>query len=65
MEGFITLDYWDRFAECFDQLRQWAEAGQLHWREQRYQGLDSAPEALNALFTGANIGKVIVEVGPD
>ena len=65
MEGFITLDYWDRFDECFDQLRQWADAGLLHWREQRYRGLESAPEALNALFTGANIGKVIVEVGPD
>jgi NADPH-dependent curcumin reductase CurA len=65
MEGFITLDFWDRFPECFDQLRQWADAGQLHWREQRYDGLETAPEALNALFTGANTGKVIVQVGPD
>jgi NADPH-dependent curcumin reductase CurA len=65
MEGFITLDYWDRFPECFDQLRQWADTGQLRWREQLYQGLDAAPEALNALFTGANTGKVIVQVGPD
>jgi NADPH-dependent curcumin reductase CurA len=65
MEGFITFDYWDRFDECFSQLRTWAEEGRLHWREQLYHGLESAPEALNALFTGANTGKVIVQVGPD
>ncbi len=65
MEGFITLDYWDRFAECFDHLRAWAAEGRLTWREQLFEGLDSAPEALNALFTGANTGKVIVQVGPD
>jgi NADPH-dependent curcumin reductase CurA len=65
MQGFITLDYWDRFDECFAQLREWAEEGRLRWREQLFEGLDSAPEALNALFTGANSGKVIVRVGPD
>ena len=65
MEGFITLDYWDRFPECFAQLRQWADEGRLRWREQVFEGLDSAPDALNALFTGANTGKVIVQLAPD
>jgi len=65
MEGFITLDYWDRFPECFDQLRRWADEGRLHWREQIFDGLDAAPEALNALFTGANTGKVIVQLAPE
>jgi NADPH-dependent curcumin reductase CurA len=65
MEGFITLDYWDRFDECFADLRRWAEEGSLRWREQIFDGLETAPEALNALFTGANTGKVIVQVGPD
>jgi NADPH-dependent curcumin reductase CurA len=65
MEGFITLDYWDRFEECFTQLREWADAGLLRWREEMYDGLEQAPTALNALFTGANTGKVIVQVAPD
>jgi NADPH-dependent curcumin reductase CurA len=65
MEGFITIDFWDRFDECFDQLRRWADEGRLTWREQIFEGLEAAPEALNALFTGANTGKVIVAVGPD
>ena len=65
MEGFITLDYWDRFDECIAQLREWADAGLLRWREELFDGLELAPQALNALFTGANMGKVIVQVGED
>ena len=65
MEGFITLDYWDRFDECFGQMREWADAGRLKWREEIFDRLDLAPQALNALFTGANIGKVIVQVADD
>ena len=62
MEGFITLDYWDRFPECFAQLRQWVAEGRLRWREEIFDGLEQAPVALNALFTGANTGKVIIEL---
>jgi NADPH-dependent curcumin reductase CurA len=65
MEGFITLDYWDRFDECIAQLREWTDARLLHWREEVFDGLGLAPLALNALFTGANMGKVIVQVGED
>ncbi|MGZ4784170.1 MAG: NADP-dependent oxidoreductase, partial [Acidimicrobiales bacterium] len=65
MEGFITLDYWDRFEECFTQLREWADDGRLVWREEIFDGLELAPDALNALFTGANTGKVIVQVAED
>jgi NADPH-dependent curcumin reductase CurA len=65
MEGFITLDYWDRFDECFTQLRTWAEAGQLRWREHLVDGLERCPEALNMLFTGENIGKIVVRVADE
>lgn len=65
MRGFITLDYWDRFPECMAQLGEWAEAGLLRWREHIVDGLDHAPEALNMLFTGENVGKVIVQVAPE
>lgn len=65
MEGFITLDHWDRFPECFNQLRAWADAGLLRWREHIVEGLEQAPHALNMLFTGENIGKVVVRVGPE
>jgi NADPH-dependent curcumin reductase CurA len=65
MEGFITLDFWDRFPECMGRLRQWADEGRLHWREELVDGLEHCHEALNMLFTGGNTGKVVVQVGPD
>ena len=65
MEGFITLDYWDRFDECFTQLKTWAAEGKLRWREELVDGLDRCPDALNMLFTGANTGKVVVQVVPE
>jgi NADPH-dependent curcumin reductase CurA len=65
MEGFITIDHWDRFPECMSQLRQWAAEGKLRWREEIVEGLEHCPEALNLLFTGGNTGKVVVQVGPD
>jgi NADPH-dependent curcumin reductase CurA len=65
MEGFITLDHWDRFPECMAQLREWADEGRLTWREEIVQGLDQCAHALNMLFTGENTGKVVVQVAPD
>jgi NADPH-dependent curcumin reductase CurA len=65
MEGFITLDYWDRYPECMAQLREWADEGKLTWRAEVVDGLDQCARALNMLFTGENTGKVVVQVGPD
>jgi NADPH-dependent curcumin reductase CurA len=62
MEGFIILDYMDRFPEAQLEMASWAAAGRLKHREHIVRGLERAPEALNLLFTGGNIGKVIVEV---
>lgn len=62
MQGFNTLHSWDRFPEAFGKLREWEEAGLLVHREQVHDGLEHAVEALNGLFTGANIGKAVVKV---
>jgi NADPH-dependent curcumin reductase CurA len=65
MEGFITLDSWDRFPECMAQLHEWADAGLLTWREEVVPGLENCARALNMLFTGENRGKVVVQVADD
>jgi NADPH-dependent curcumin reductase CurA len=62
MQGFNTLHEWGRFDEAFTHLRAWEEAGQLVRREHVFEGLEHAVEALNGLFTGANIGKTMVKV---
>lgn len=62
MEGFIILDYLDRFPEAQAEMAGWLASGQLKAREHIVEGLEHAPEALNLLFTGGNTGKVIVRV---
>jgi NADPH-dependent curcumin reductase CurA len=62
MEGFLSLDHWDRFPEVAGVLGQWLAEGKLHYRTEVYEGLDSAVDALNALFTGANTGKTVIKL---
>ena len=63
MQGFNTLDQWARFEEAFTALRQWEQAGRLVHRQTIFDGIESCVDALNGLFTGANIGKTLVKVG--
>ena len=62
LQGFIILDFKDRYIEGSMQLAQWLMEGKLKARETVVEGLDKAPEALNMLFDGSNIGKLIVKI---
>jgi len=62
MQGFISWDYWGRWAEITEQLEKWMFDGKLTHREHIFEGLDAAPDALNAMFIGDNIGKIVVRV---
>jgi len=62
VEGFIVLDFAQRFGEATAQLGQWLKEGKLKHRETIVEGLEKAPEAINYLFDGNNIGKLIVKI---
>jgi len=62
VQGFIIIDYISRFMEAATQLGQWKMFGKLKDRETIVEGLEKAPDAINMLFTGGNIGKLIVKV---
>jgi NADPH-dependent curcumin reductase CurA len=62
MEGFISWDHWGRYAEIVGNLGGWVADGRLRQRSHVFDGLDKAPQALNAMFTGENIGKVVIKV---
>jgi len=62
MQGFNALDEWAHFDEAFEALRGWEQQGLLVHRETVYDGLESSIDALNGLFTGANIGKMLVKI---
>lgn len=62
MEGFIVLDYLDRFPTAQLEVGGWIAEGKIKSSEHIVEGLESAPDALNLLFSGGNTGKVIVEL---
>ncbi len=62
VQGLIILDYAPKFMEAATQLGKWKMFGKLKDRETIVEGLDKAPDAINMLFTGGNIGKTIVKV---
>ena len=62
MQGFIVLDYADRYEEALTKLVGWVADGSLKHREDVVHGLDNAPEALRRVLRGDNDGKMIVAV---
>lgn len=60
MEGFNTMDHWDRYEEATAELGRLMDAGALRYRSHAFDGLESAVPALNALFEGTNIGKTML-----
>ena len=40
-------------------------AGKLKWEETVEMGIENAPRAFLKLFTGENMGKMLVKIGPD
>jgi NADPH-dependent curcumin reductase len=60
MEGFIIIDYLDRFPAAQMEMAGWIAEGKIKAAEHVVEGLEAAPDALNLLFSGGNTGKVIV-----
>jgi NADPH-dependent curcumin reductase CurA len=62
MRGFLSLDHWGRFPEVAAVLAGWVNEGKLQYRVEKFQGLEAGVDALNAMFTGTNTGKIVIEV---
>lgn len=62
MEGFIVLDFAERFPEAIRQMREWLDAGKLVQQVTVVEGFKALPRALIQLFEGINTGKLMVKV---
>ena len=65
VEGFIVLDYVDRFQQAIEDLRRWLAEGKMQYRVDLVDGLENAPRAINKLFDGSNKGKLIIKVSEE
>ncbi len=62
IEGFFSPDFMDHGERLTARLRAWHEDGKLTMPYDVTQGLENTLSAYEKLFTGGNIGKVIVEL---
>ncbi len=62
IQGFVVIDYTERFGEGIAQLAEWVMAGKLQFREEVVEGLDNILPAFLKLFDGTNSGKLVVRL---
>jgi NADPH-dependent curcumin reductase CurA len=62
VEGFNLIDCGALWPRAARELAGWVIEGRLKAEETIVDGLERAPEALNMLFDGANVGKLLVRV---
>ena len=62
MQGFIVFDFQSRMDEFYREAGQLIANGQLKSRQTVYEGLESMPDAFRGLFSGENVGKMLVKL---
>lgn len=62
MQGFIVSDYVGKAADFYREMGGWLGEGKLQRQETVFDGLERAPDAFLALFSGGNTGKMLVRV---
>ena len=62
VQGFLVLDYYNRAAEAVGELAGWLASEELSYKSDIRQGLEHTPTIINDLYTGANSGKLLVQV---
>jgi NADPH-dependent curcumin reductase CurA len=62
IRGFVYYEFESKRAQFLDDMNNWMRQGRLKYRTTILQGIEQAPAALIGLFTGANTGKMVVQL---
>ena len=62
LQGFLVLDYKNRYPEAIAQLADWVRDGKLAYNEHVLDGADAARGAIKMLYQSKNTGKLLVRV---
>jgi NADPH-dependent curcumin reductase CurA len=65
MRGFVFYEFESKRAQFLEDMKGWIKQGRLKYRTTIVPGIDQAPTALIGLFTGANTGKMVVQLAKD
>lgn len=65
IEGFIIIDYFPRLGEFAAEMSKWVAEGKVKYDVHVVKGIENALSALNLLFTGGNMGKLLLQVSEE
>ncbi len=62
MTGFVVTEYVGRYREAATEMAGWIAEGKVKAREDVVEGIETFPETLLMLYSGANNGKLVLAV---
>jgi NADPH-dependent curcumin reductase CurA len=62
LEGFIVSNHFNLLPEFQKDMAGWIRDGKTAWKETVEHGIENAPAAFLKLFTGENLGKMLVKL---
>jgi NADPH-dependent curcumin reductase CurA len=62
LQGFILTDHYSEMPVFVQEMAGWVREGRIRWRETIDEGIEAAPGAFLKLFTGDNVGKMLVRL---
>jgi NADPH-dependent curcumin reductase CurA len=62
MQGFIVFDFQSRMDEFYREMGQLLASGQVKSRDTVVDGLENMTAAFRGLFSGDNLGKMLVRL---
>jgi NADPH-dependent curcumin reductase CurA len=65
MQGFIISDHFDRYPAFLAEVGSAVKAGRIKHEVTVVEGIDNAVKAFLGLFSGDNVGKMVVKLGPE
>jgi NADPH-dependent curcumin reductase CurA len=65
MRGFVFYEFESKRAQFLEDMKGWIKQGRMKYRTTIVQGIEQAPTALIGLFTGANTGKMVVQLAKE
>jgi NADPH-dependent curcumin reductase CurA len=65
MRGFVFYEFQPQRQQFLSDMKRWLREGRMHYRSTILQGIEQAPTALIGLFSGANTGKMLVQLAKE
>ncbi|HEY7800090.1 MAG TPA: NADP-dependent oxidoreductase [Hyphomonadaceae bacterium] len=62
IQGFLIFDHAASYPEFLQDISAWISGGKIRYEETVMNGIEKAPDAFLALFSGGNTGKMLVKL---